>query len=228
MENAAPVQQVKVTPEKAPLHIDIAEIRYPNTKINSFFGDLSHFQIMVSAVALTTGLWTFAVVPIYRCLKRRPLRLFCADSAGVVWTANNISALNLRVAMTNRSHKTVTLTRLDGAIETPLGKNVRITWLLFFRYTGRGVERESEVYPVAIAPQDSKAIFVQMVPENRQQFIESINGLYTLKLWGYINGLDRSSVFQIRRFYLDEKDTEQAKKAALTNEPNVYTVDLKS
>ncbi len=217
-------------PEKEALRIDLAEVHFPSSNAGSFFGDLSPFRIIVSAVALFTGLWTFAVVPLYWRFRRRPLQWFSADSLGVafdpqpaVWT------FNLRIVLANRTHFTATLTKLDALMLTPSGKKAALTWRLFFKYAENGsLVRDSEVYPIAVAPESCTPVFVQLAPRSAKEAFEAVPGVYTLSLLGFVNERKRPHLHYTRRFELTDNHLQMADMACVACEPFVTTIPFAS
>ncbi len=167
-----------------------------------FFGELSPFQIFVSVVALLTGIYTF-----YKSfLERAKLSMYPGDAVRFVSSSDShASDFNLMCNLVNKSLKVGTVHRLEVRVSGPKNFTCDFTWNLFYRYQagGESVEKESDIYPVAIPKMDSKLLLVGFQSEARQMFKWS-EGRYKFKVVGWVNRKHRrkwsnlKSVFHIQ------------------------------
>ena len=195
---------------------------------NSFFGDLSWFQIIVSAVALFTGLWTFAVVPLRQMMKKHPLRVFSADTLGLVLApAASLPSLLVRLTVVNSAERIVTLSKLHGYLQASNGERFPILWKRLLRYSGTSREVESDVYPVTVGPKGSVPLFVEFSFTPIEQPFHGLTGEFQMFLDGVIDG-DRKTTLKFTRNFLIREEAAMLwrMEATRNDQPIVREVEL--
>lgn len=167
-----------------------------------FFGDLSPFQIFVSAVALLTGIYT-----LYKSFLEKPkISLYPGDAVRiVVYPDGRASAFHLMCNLVNKTIKVGTVHRLEVRVLGPQRTTCNYIWGLFYKYLpgGQEVQKESDPYPVAVPQKDSKLLFVEFQAEANQS-CKWPEGKYGFKVVGWVNRKHRlqssnlKSTFQIQ------------------------------
>jgi hypothetical protein len=160
----------------------------------SLFGELSPFQILVSVVALWTGIYTF-----YKnFIERAKVWAYTGDAISFVKTeVSNIIHLHLRLSLVNKGTKTGVVHRLEVLVTNPYKLQCYFVWGLFYEYkeSGSVLTKASDTYPVAVAQKDTKPLFVQFelkpLPEYWSNFWQE--GTYEFKILGWVNGKPRQS-----------------------------------
>ena len=85
--------------------------------MNSFFGDLSPFQIIVAAVAFLNGAYI-----LLQLLERAKLKLFVSDSIGLVIPPQQVAEkFHIGCNIVNSRSKIGALHHLEAIIVTPKG-----------------------------------------------------------------------------------------------------------
>ncbi len=176
---------------------------YALAMLERFFGNLSPFQVVVSVVALATGAYTF-----YKSfLQRAKLSLFPGDAVRlVILKSGSVSAFNLMCNIVNTSMKTATLHRLEAEVVTPSREEYRFAWSLFYRYLegGSTVQKETDIYPVAVARQDSKLLFVQFKAVPGIPSPNWPDGRYKFTVFGWVNRNDKRTSSNLNaKFHID-------------------------
>jgi len=167
-----------------------------------FFGDLSPFQIFVSAVALLTGIYTF-----YKSfLERAKISMYPGDAIRIVVSPDGCASdFHLMCNLVNKSTKVGIVHRLEVRVLGPQNITCDFIWNLFYKYLpgGERVEKESDIYPVAVPQKDSKFLLVGFQAESNQS-CKWPEGRYEFKVIGWVNKKDRlqssnlESIFHIQ------------------------------
>lgn len=167
-----------------------------------FFGDLSPFQIIVSAVAFLTGIYT-----LYKSfLEKAKISMYPGDAVRIVVSPDGrVSNFHLMCNLINKSTKVGTVHRLEVRVSGPQHTTNSFIWNLFYRYLpgGEEVQKESDVYPLAIPQKDSKLMLVGFQSEEEKGFKWS-EGRYEFKVIGWVNRKHRlqssnlESIFHIQ------------------------------
>jgi hypothetical protein len=153
-----------------------------------FFGYLSPFQIIVSVVSVVAFLVSFFTF--YKSfLQRVKLSMYPGDAVRFVSSSDShASDFNLMCNLVNKSPKVGTVHRLEVRVSGPQDFTCDFTWNLFYKYQagGESVEKESDIYPVAIPKMDSKLLLVGFQAEAKQLF-EWPEGRYKFEVIGWVN-----------------------------------------
>jgi len=153
--------------------------------LDQFFGEVSPFQIIVSVVALITGIYTF-----YKSfLERSKIFLYMGDAVRIVVSPDgSVANLHLMCNLINKSIKAGTLHRLEVCVTDPNNTSHNFIWNLFYKYLAGGeqVQKESDIYPVAVPQKDSKLLFVGFQSDSEEN-IEWLIGRYKVRVNGWVN-----------------------------------------
>ncbi|MGD0663305.1 MAG: hypothetical protein ABSD38_35115 [Syntrophorhabdales bacterium] len=161
-----------------------------------FFGNLSPFQIIVSAVALLTGAYTF-----YKSfLERAKISMYPGDAVRIVKPANqNDLYFHLMCNLVNGSTKVGTVHRLEVEVTGPQKTFCAFTWYQFYKYQegAQSVGKDSDIYPVSVPKMDSKLLLVAFHADSKPGF-EWREGEYEFKVLGWVNKEDRQEVSNLK------------------------------
>jgi hypothetical protein len=140
----------------------------------------------ISAVALLVSAFTFYMT----FLRRLKLHIYPGDAVRIVIAADNQpDSLNFMCTIVNDSPRTGTLHRLEIRIDGPDNSHWDFVWGLFYKYQtgGQSVEKESDIYPVAIPKMDSKLLFVGFQSTLMDSRPDWRPGLYRFVVTGWAN-----------------------------------------
>jgi hypothetical protein len=170
-----------------------------------FFGYLSPFQIIVSVVSVVAFL--VSIFTFYKSfLQRVKLSMYPGDAVRfVISSDSHASDFYLMCNLVNKSPKVGIVHRLEVRVWGPQNFTCDYTWNLFYKYQvgGESVEKESDIYPVAVPKRDSKLLLVGFQAEAKQMF-KWPEGRYKFKVIGWVNRKHRrqrsnlKSVFHIQ------------------------------
>jgi hypothetical protein len=196
-----------------------------------FFGDLSVFQIIVSVVsvvAFLVSIFTFYIT----FLRGAKVSVYPGDAVRIVVSADShASHFNFMCNLVNKSPKVGTLHRLEVRVLSPKKITCNFVWNLFYKYQrgGESVEKESDIYPVAVPKMESKLLLVGFQSESKQRF-EWPEGRYEFKLIGWVNRKNwqqrrnlKESVFHIQ---ITEEYSRQLNQSPLPKAPSYITVPV--
>ena len=167
-----------------------------------FFGDLSDFQIIVSATALATFFYT-VIHTAYTLIQKPKISLYPGDAVRiVVYPDGRASAFHLMCNLVNKTIKVGTVHRLEVRVLGPQNTTCNYIWGLFYKYLpgGQEVQKESDPYPVAVPKKDSKLLFVEFQAEANQS-CEWPEGKYEFKVIGWVNCKDRLRPFNLESIF---------------------------
>ena len=157
---------------------------------SEFFGNLSPFEIIVSAVALATGAYTF-----YKSfIERAKLALYSGDQVGLVVSPSQpCHKFHLRCNLVNRSTKMATVHRLEGRIRDPRGIEVTYIWHQFFEYVpgGQAVQKSTDSHPISVPPKNSQPQFIEFKTKTGNPNLQWPEGRYAFRLEGWVNRKSR-------------------------------------
>lgn len=162
-----------------------------------FFGDLSIFEIFVSVIAILTGGYT----AYKNFLERTKISLYPADAVRLIVSSDSsVSKFHLICNLVNKSTKTGTLHRLEVKVCDPRNWTYNYVWKLFYKYspTGIQIEKETDPYPISVAPKDSKVIFVEFKAIEILQSYSWQEGTYEFKVIGWINRKNRKGPHNLK------------------------------
>jgi len=194
--------------------------------LDQFFGQLSPFQIIVSAVALITGAYTF-----YKSfLERSKIFLYLGDAVRIVLDPDgSASKLNLLCNLINKSTKVGTVHRLEVQVTDQQGVTIRFIWNLFYKYLAGGQEvlKESDIYPISIFQKDSKLLFVGFQAEYDNSITWS-EGRYKIQVHGWVNRHDRHQSCNLESVYHIEitKNIVDQLSKPVTKQPIWFTIPI--
>lgn len=158
--------------------------------LEQFFGDLSPFQIIVSAVAFLTGGYT--------CYKsffeRANISLYIGDAVRiVVMPDGRSSTIHLMCNLVNKSVKVGTVHRIEAHLSGPQNSHYKFVWSFFYKYSegAEKVEKISDIYPVAVSQKDSTLLLVGFEAEAVQS-CQWLEGTYEFKVVGWVNRKDHT------------------------------------
>ncbi|MBU0516857.1 MAG: hypothetical protein KJ621_19050 [Proteobacteria bacterium] len=158
--------------------------------IEQFFGTLSTFQIIVAAVALLTGIYTF-----YKhFLEKARFAIYSGDRMTLVISqGGGCRKFQLGANLVNKAVKTGTLHRLEADVTPPGNTANRYQWRIFVKHKSGTLDREPEadVYPVSLAGKSSKQVFIEFELVDPQVIPDWPPGRYSVKLLGWVNKINR-------------------------------------
>jgi hypothetical protein len=166
--------------------------------IAQFFGDLSLFQIIVSAVALVNGGYT-----LYTFLRKANISMYPGDAVRIVVSSHReVLNLHLMCNLVNKSAKVGTVHRLEARVRGPGKTDLVFTWGLFYKYQRGGVvvEKDTDIYPVAVPKMDSKLLFVEFQTDPGVGF-EWQEGEYEFEVIGWVNKKNRQKRSNVRSLF---------------------------
>jgi hypothetical protein len=190
-----------------------------------FFGELSPFQIIISAVALITGIYTF-----YKnFLERSKIHLYPGDAVRIVVSQDcGASKMHLMCNLINNSTKVGTVHRLEVRVTNSQKVTYEFTWNHFYKYLpgGQQVQKESDIYPVAVFQKDSKLLFIEFQAET-ENAINWKEGQYKVQVIGWVNRKNRllssnlKSTFHIAltKFIIDQLSSPKVTQAIFITVP---------
>jgi hypothetical protein len=153
---------------------------------SEFVGDLSPFEIIVAAIALLTGAYTF-----YKSfIERARLALYPGDQIGLVASPGQAChKFHLRCNLVNRSTKMATVHRLEGRIRDPRGNECTYIWHQFFEYVpgGHAVQKSADPHPISVPPKNSQPQFIEFKTEASNPNFQWQEGKYAFRIEGWVN-----------------------------------------
>ena len=158
--------------------------------LSQFFGDLSPFQILISAFALGTGFIT-----LYKSYwEKARVKAYPTDRVGFVISKNGgTTNFQLGINLVNTAVKTGTVHRLEMYVTPPKGEPNIFGWNLFYEYSpgGYAVQKKTDPYPLAVAGKNSCLTFVEfeIIPRHIPAWPA---GRYEFKIIGWVNRKGRN------------------------------------
>jgi hypothetical protein len=122
--------------------------------------------------------------------------------------------------LVNKSTKVGTVHRLEARVTNPQNSTHEFTWNLFYKYLpgGEEVQKETDIYPVAVPQKDSKLLFVGFQGE-AEKIKEWQEGKHEVKVIGWVNRQDRlksSNLKSIFHISITKEIIEKLSKPNLT------------
>jgi hypothetical protein len=169
--------------------------------MSQFFGNLSPFEIFVSAVAIMTGLYT-----LYKSfIERAKLSLHPGDRIGLdIRPGQSCHNFLLGCTLANGSTKMATLHRLEADVCGPKGLIAPFVWHQFADYAqgGRILQRTADPHPVSIPPKDSLLKFIEFQTDSKPESAWP-SGTYEFIIRGWVNrGSRREQPNLLSRFHI--------------------------
>ena len=187
-----------------------------------FFGDLSTFQIIVSALAAFAA---FLSLPTFykTFIERVKLSLYPGDAVRIVLSPDgDTSAFHLMCNLINKTTKAGTVHRLEVRVSDPQKATRNFVWYLFYKYSpgGQGVEKEIDPYPVAVSPKDSKLIFVGFQADLAEQKCTWPEGEYKFEVIGWVNRKHRRKSSNLKSIFHTQITEEVIRQLGKPNPNN--------
>ena len=125
-------------------------------------------------MALTTGAYT-----LYKNFwERAKLKIYTGDILRLVFDSQAVTAtkFHLMCNLVNKGTKVGTLHRLEVLVKGPSKRSIEYAWNLFYKYgdDGQTVKKEVDPHPIAVAPKDSKLVFIEFI---QPEATEALSGL---------------------------------------------------
>jgi hypothetical protein len=159
-----------------------------------FFGDLSPFQVIVSAgtiVAFLNGAYT-----LWTILARAKLKIFLTDSIGIVIPPRHpAEKFHVGCNFINPSAKVGAVHHLEATVLDPEKRKRRFEWNLFFEYASGGAQlrKTTDPFPIAVVPRSSVLQFIEFKIAEGEKIDYWPQGRYEFNILGWANRRDRKS-----------------------------------
>jgi len=153
---------------------------------------IKEYGTLILAITGIAQFWVIAFVNEY--VRKARLSLYTGDAVRLIVSPNgSVSKFHLMCNLVNKSSKTGTLHRLEAIVHGPNNVAYNFAWKLFYRYLGGGlqVDKESDPYPISVAPRDSKLKFVEFEANPIGQAISWPVGNYEFRVIGWVNRANR-------------------------------------
>jgi len=142
-----------------------------------------------SFVGLLNGAYT-----LYMLLARAKIRLFLADSIGIVHPPREVAdRFHLACNFVNARGKVGAVHRLEATVLDPEKNTRRFEWNLFYEYGQRGQEllKTTDPFPIAVLPRSNAFYFIEFKLTKGEQIKYWPQGLYEFNILGWANRRDR-------------------------------------
>ncbi len=201
-----------------------------------FFGELSPFEIIVSVIAIFTGVYTF----FWPFIEKPKLKIFTGDRMNLVISNSSktltenifaITKFHIGCNLVNPTNKVAVLHHLEAEVVNNQGVSFVYTWNIFFQYfTENGTyQKANDVHPISVNPHSNTMVFIEFKAIYPENSFQSWSERYAIQLKGWVNLENRkekpnliSPVFHIDLASQNTNNWQLGKPGT----PNVYPVKV--